>query len=276
MNNLIRCGLLVVGLGVAGSVAAQQGKFKIIGFEKNETCPIFASQNKKTGETFYDSRVIGYPRFFPGYVVMLNGERLEGNIAVFNQQTTDWAFVKRCMLLIPEGKEIAQYIGGGVAIEIFQDKKKEQTYYDLYDGGYLERLVSGKLRLSFNPNANTTRNISGFISKSFTDSLRRNVAENSIKRSLESGKSVEESLAIANVKDQAISIGSAIEIIDKEYLLYNEASGETKLITRANYEQVLTDVFKTCSAISEKDVKGFLKKYDQITDAIETYNKSCN
>lgn len=276
MNNLIRCGLLVVGLGLVGSAAAQQGKFKVIGFEKNETCPIFASHNKKTGETFYDSRVVGYPRFFPGYVVMLNGEKLEGNIAVFNQQTADWSFVKRCMLLIPEGEEVAQYIGGGVAIEIFQDKKKEQTYYDLYEGGYLERLVSGKLRLSFNPNASTTRNISGFISKSFTDSLRKNVAENSIKRSLESGKSVEESLAIANVKDQAISIGSAIEIIDKEYLLYDEASGNTKLITRANYEQVLTDVFNTCSAVSEKDVKGFLKKYDQITDAIESYNKLCN
>lgn len=269
------CLLLLLLCGITLSTSAQQGKYKINGYVQEDGCPFFRTVDKKTGDSFYDSRVIGYPRFFPGYIITLDGEKVEGRIALFNNQTADWAFVKKCILIIPDGEEEAQYIGGNAVAVIQQQQKKETVYYDLYEGGYLERLASGKLRLSYNPNANTSRKVSEFISQSFIDSLRANTARKSVRESLEDGKSLQESIQVAALKDELINIGAAVEIVDKEYLLYNEQKGATTLITKNNYEQVIQQTLGGCPAMDEKTIKSYSKKYDKIVDAITVYNERC-
>jgi hypothetical protein len=269
--------IVAIGMLLVATIGAyaQQGKFKINGYQQDEACPIFRSVDKKTGDSFYDSRVIGYPRFFPGYIITLDGEKVEGRIALFNNQVADWAFVKKCMLIIPDGEEEAQYIGGNAVALIQQEQKKETVYYDLYEGGYLERLVSGKLRLSYNPNANTSRKVSEFVSQSFIDSLRVNTARKSVKESLKDGKSLQESIQVAALKDELINIGAAVEIVDKEYLLYDEQKVTTMLITKNNYEQAIQQVLGGCSSMDEKTIKGYARKYDKIVDAISEYNEKC-
>lgn len=271
-NNII---LFLLFMAISVSAIAQQGKFKINGYEQDKACPIFRSVDKKTGDSFYDSRVIGYPRFFPGYIITLDGEKVEGRIALFNNQTADWAFVKKCMLIIPDGEEEAQYLGGNAVALIQQQQKKETVYYDLYEGGYLERLVSGKLRLSYNPNANTSRKISEFVSQSFIDSLRANTARKSVKESLNDGKSMQESIQVAALKDELINIGAAVEIVDKEYLLYDEQNATTLLITKSNYEQAIQQELGGCPSMDEKTIIGYAKKYDKIVDAFMEYNEKC-
>ncbi|HCM75739.1 MAG TPA: hypothetical protein DIS90_05130 [Cytophagales bacterium] len=267
--------LFIMLMGISLSTQAQQGKFKIIGYVQDAACPIFRSVDKKTGDSFYDSRVIGYPRFFPGYIITLDGEKIEGRIALFNNQIADWAFVKKCMLIIPEEEEEAQYIGGNAVAVIQQQQKKENVYYDLYEGGYLERLVSGKLRLSYNPNANTSRKVSEFVSQSFIDSMRANTARKSVKESLKDGKSLQESIQVAALKDELINIGAAVEIVDKEYLLYDEQKATTLWITKTNYEQAIQQVLGRCPSMDEKTIKGYARKYDKIADAITEYNEKC-
>ncbi len=253
---------------------AQQGKFKMNGYQQDDGCPIFSSVDKKTGDRYYDSRVIGYPRFFPGYIVLINGERVEGNIALFNDQVNDWSFVKRCLLIVPEGEEEAQYLNEGVVV-IKQEKKKDDVFYDLYKGGFLERLVSGSVRLSYNPDANTTNNISQFVSQSFLDSVRANTAKKSIRESMKEGESMQAAIGKAAFKDQLFEIGNAIEITEKEYLLYNEKTGVTRLIKRDNYEQGIAELFKTCSSVEEKKVRAYQKNFGKIEDAIKAYNEVC-
>lgn len=275
MTKLNRKILFIVLITTSLSAVAQQGKFKINGYEQDEACPIFRSVDKKTGDSFYDSRVIGYPRFFPGYIITLDGEKIEGRIALFNNQTADWSFVKKCMLIIPDGEEEAQYIGGNAVAVIQQQQKKETVYFDLYEGGYLERLVSGKLRLSYNPNANTSRKVSEFVSQSFIDSLRVNTARKSVKESLKDGKSLQESIQVAALKDELINIGAAVEIVDKEYLLYDEQKATTMLITKNNYEQAIQQVLGGCASMDEKTINGYARKYDKIVDAVSEYNEKC-
>lgn len=269
MNKTLLAALLL------GSILckAQQGKFKMIGYQL-DGCPIVSTVNKSTGERFYDSRVIGYPRFYPGYIVLLDGEKVEGNIAVFNDQSKDWAFVKRCLLIVPAGQQEAQYIKSGVAL-ISQSQKKEDVIYDLYKGGYLERLVSGKARLSYNPDANTSKKVGDFVSQEFLDSMRATTARKSIEQSLKDGESIQASVEKAAIKDQLFDIGSSIEIVEKEYLMFRDDTGETLLITKSNYEQVIADLFKSCPSLNPKLAKDFARNYGGIVDAIKTYNENC-
>lgn len=270
MNKILAATLLLISF----VCQAQQGKFKINGYSVEDGCPIFSTVNKSTGDRYYDSRVIGYPRFFPGHVMMLNGEKIEGNIAMFNNQAQDWSFVKRCILIVPSGAQEAQYIKSGIAL-IIQQKKEGEVVYDLYKGGYLERLVSGKLRLSYNPDAGTSKKITDFVSPNFLDSVRANTARKSIQESLKDGENIQASLEKAASKDLVFQIGSAIEITEKEYLIFNESTNETVLITKGNYEQVMVDLFKSCPTMDAKSVKSFTKSYGNIVEAIKAYNKDC-
>lgn len=256
---------------------AQQGKFKVNGFKAEYGCPIpFYNYNPKKSpeERYYDSRVLGYPRFSPGYLVMLTGEKVEGNIATFNDELNDWKFVKRCLLIVPTGEQEAQYIKNGVALISLQ-KKDEEVVYDFYKGAYLERLVSGKMRLSYNPDANTSKKVTDFVSPNFLDSMRANAGRRSIQESLQDGESIQASMEKAAAKDLAFQVGSAIEITEKEYLLFNESSGKTVLITKDNFEAVMVELFQSCPTMDAKTVKSFTRNYGNMVEAIKAYNSSC-
>ena len=77
------------------------------------------------------------------------------------------------------------------------------------------------------------------------------------------------------MKDQLFDIGSSIEIVEKEYLMFREDMGETLLITKSNYEQIITDLFKSCPSLNPKVAKDFARNYGGIVDAFKTYNENC-
>jgi len=254
---------------------AQQGKFEVLGYDAQNGCTILVTKKKKTGKVYYDSRVFGSPKFFKGYVLALNGEKVEGRIALIAYSKANFNFVKSCVLVIPDGKKIAEYIGPGVLAEVYIKKKKKNVYYDLYDRTYLERLVSGKIRLSYNPYANTSREVSSFVSQSFMDSVRIKTARGSIKKNLDTGKSLRESIGVANMKDQAIQALSSVEIVEKEYLIFDEAKQETILVTKQNYDEVISKLLSRCSSIDSKQIKKYSRSFKKIREAITAIN-SCS
>lgn len=257
------------------SLFAQQGKFEVLGYDAKNGCPLLVTVKKKIGKTFYDSRVFGSPKFRKGYITTLNGERINGRIAIANDPNAAFNFVKGCLLIIPEGKKIAEYIGPGVLAEIYVEQKRKNVFYDLYDGTYLERLVSGPYRLSFNPYANTSREVSSFVSQSFIDSVRIKTARGSIKKSLDNGKSLRESIGVADMKDQALQALSSVEIVEKEYLIFDEAKQETVLITKNNYSAIISKFLSQCSTLDAKQVKKYSRSLKKIREAIAALN-SCN
>ena len=262
--------ILVVLLFSTGGLLAQQKKVEVLGYEVNEEAPLPFAKTNKNGQTFYDSRVFGSPKFFPGKIITASGEEIEGDIALFNN-TSDWAFVKRAMVLIPKGETKGQYLGLGTAILIHQKKKKEEVTYDYYNGVYLQRLVTGDLQLSYNPAANTSNDVSGFIGKAFLDSLKKNVVENSIEKDISQGKSMQESLEKAKLKADLINIASEVEIVEKEYLLYDVNSQKTYAITKENFTSVLTPYVEGCSSFNQKK----LKNYKAIVETIQEINEVC-
>jgi len=80
---------------------------------------------------------------------------------------------------------------------------------------------------------------------------------------------------VAALKDELINIGAAVEIVDKEYLLYDEQKATTLWITKTNYEQAIQQVLGRCPSMDEKTIKGYARKYDKIADAITEYNEKC-
>lgn len=252
------------------SMLAQQRKVEVLGYEINQEAPLPLSKKDKTGRVFYDSRVIGSPKFYPGKVVLVSGEAVEGNIAVFNN-TSDWNFVKRALVIIPNGEDQGQYLGLGTAVLIYQKKKKEQVFFDYYDGVYLKRLVSGDLRLSYNPAAGTAKSVSSFIGNSFLDSLKTKVAKKSIREDLSNGKSIQESLEKAKLKTDLINLSSEIEIVEKEYLLYDTSAEKTIALTKSNYTEVMIEYVTGCTSFNKKK----LKNYKEIVEVVKQINNEC-
>ncbi|MEQ6118177.1 hypothetical protein [Reichenbachiella sp. MALMAid0571] len=267
MNKILPVFLIWVSIG---SLFAQPKTVEVLGYEANQNAPLPFAKKNKDGQTIYDSRVFGSPKFFPGMIITASGEEIEGDIAVFNN-TSDWDFVKRAIVIIPNGEDKGQYLGSGSVILINQKKKKEEVFYDYYDGIYLQRLVSGRLRLSYNPAAGNSKKISSFIGKSFLDSLTSNVVKKSIKQDLSNGKSLQESLEKAKLKSDLINVASDIEIVEKEYLLYDSVTEKLVAITEDNYAQVMTEYVKGCTSFNEKK----LKDYKKINEVIQQINNEC-
>jgi len=270
----MRSFILVVLIFFSFSTFSQQGKYEVKGYPTDAEVPLPFLKKDKSGKVIYDSRVFGSPKFNPGYFISINGEKLSGLIAMFNK-SLDWSFVKRAFLFVPEGEDAAQFISAGTAIEIFHEGKKEPSYYDYYDGIYLQRLVSGKLRLSYNPAANTSRKIGNFVSQAFIDSLRKDMVERSIEKDLKNGKSIEESLAKAKLKADLTDAFSEIEVVEKEYLLFVEETSKTYRITKDNYEEVVNKVVKPCTGLSAKDISKYASKYNKIVDLFQDHRVNC-
>jgi len=256
-----------------------QKKVKVIGIPMENGQPKVPSYMIKTSkgsdEGSYDSRVFGFPSFFPGHVIAGNGEKLEGFIALINSPgDTGMNWVQRCALLVLEDDlKTAYYIGPGDAYELHQKKRKEKNIYDLYDGFFLKRLVSGKANLYYNPYFKETGKVSKFLPASVINELRETVANHTLKNSLKNGKSFSQSLQTTTSLDNTVyQLSSSIKVWEKQYLL--SANETTTLITEDNYEQIMRDLFKSCS-FSEKEIKSYVRNIKKIKKALELFNSSC-
>lgn len=222
----------------------------------------------------FEFGVYGRPKFAPGDVLLAGGGRLSGRVALF-QKGNDWEFVRHAALVIPEGETDAFYVGPGDAVILRQQGKEAMDVYDSYGGLYLKRLISGPLRLSYNPAAGTSHSLSSFVSPVVLDDLQQRAAAETLLQQLKSGKSVRESMEVANLKQSVINAIGSIEITDKEYLVYNEATKETLAINGDNYSQKMGAVFAACPKADAGEVKGLLKSMKKIEAAVGYWNSVC-
>lgn len=222
----------------------------------------------------YEHGVWGRPKFLPGEVTLADGGRLAGRIAMF-QKDHDWAFVQNAALIIPEGETEAYYIGPGDAVLISQQDEGKTRVYDAYAGAYLQRLISGPLRLSYNPAAGTSNKLSSFISPVVLDDAQRRMAGETLLKEMKAGKSVREAAAVADLKRQALDAVLSIEITDKEYLLYSESAKTTTAITEDNYPSVMSTQFAACPSADADKAKKLSKKFGKIEEAVSYLNQTC-
>jgi hypothetical protein len=231
--------------------------------------------SKKTGLYSYDPGIWGMAKFHNGEVVLRDGTKLDGRVAVLNL-ARDWSFVKRVVLVIPTGEADAIYIGAQDAALITQQHKKGERVFDPYDGAYLQRLVSGKMRLSYNPAAGTSRPLSDFLPAGTISSLSGALGRQGVIDALKDGRTVSESLTKGTSAGRALGDALAsVEITEKEYLLYNEKADILTPITKANYRSNMEKLFANCPAADTKQTKKLAKKYKKIEEAISYYNGVC-
>lgn len=230
--------------------------------------------SKKRGAYSYDPGVWGMAKFHQGEVTLRDGTVLNGRVAALGT-ARDWNFIKRILLIIPEGEADAIYLGSTDALLITQQTKKELRTYDRYDGAYLQRLVSGKMRLSYNPSAGTSRPLSDFLPAGTIASLSGAVGRQGVIDAIKNGRTVDESLTEGTSAGRALGQAlSSIEITEKEYLLYDESADQLTAITKASYESAMAGLFAGCAAADTKTLKGF-RKYKRIVEAVEYYNARC-
>jgi len=223
----------------------------------------------------YDPGVIGSPKFRPGEVTLRDGTVLKGTVALLNT-AADWEFVKQVALVIPEGESAAIFVGQEDALLIRQEQKDGTDIYDRYGNGYLRRLVSGRMRLSYNPAAGTSRPLSDFVPAGVLNNLSGALGREAVIAALRDGKTVGESLGAGKSLGSAVSdaLGS-IEITEKEYLLYDEQSGTLTAITKASHGPAMERMFAACPAADPKQVKALARNYGKIAEAVTYYNSVC-
>ncbi len=277
--------LLAMAAGILVSAPAHgltKQKVTVIGVPDDaekigKTRCVFAGvcSSKKTGQFSYDPGIWGMAKFYDGEVVLRDGTKLDGRVAILNR-AADWNFVKRIALVIPTGEADAIYIGEDDAALITQQRKKGERVFDPYDGAYLQRLVSGPMRLSYNPAAGTSRPLSDFLPAGTIGSLSGALGRQGVIDALKDGRTVGESLTQGTSAGRALgeALGS-IEITEKEYLLYNESTDSLTAITKDNYRGVMQNLFATCPAADAKTTKKLAKKYKKIEEAISYYNGVC-
>lgn len=282
----ILCGLAagtcVIGLSMAApAMALTKQKVTVVGIPddaeriEGTRCVMPNVCANKEGIFKYDPGVWGVPKLRTGDVVLRDGTKIAGRVAMINY-TSDWGFVKRAIVMVPEGEADAIFINSTDAVLITQQKKDETLVYDAYDGYYLERLVSGPMRLSFNPAAGTNGTVKKFIPPAIINNASGAVGREAVIAALRDGKTVDESLSdgqsVGTALGQALS---SIEITEKEYLLYDEAQDQLRAITKENYPATMQSLFSGCVAADAKQVKSFAKKYKKIQDAIVYFNANC-
>lgn len=229
---------------------------------------------KRDGAYNYQSGVWGRPEFLSGSVTLLDGTKIKGKIALFQRQQ-DWDFVKHVALLIPEGEQSAIYVGSGAASVLTQTDDDETKIYDLYGSLYLERLVSGKRRLSYNPAAGTSAAITNFIYTPVLGDIQRELAAKEVLAALKDGKSLDEVSKSGTASQTVTEIISAVEITEKEYLYYNEVDQTTTLIKEDNYQDAMAKLFAGCGSADPDQVKKLSRKFKEIEKAFKYANKTC-
>ncbi len=262
-------------LGMAAEKVAVRGVPEGTPFIASTRCYLpFVCIRKGEVTPSYEYGVYGRPVFAPGEVLLAGGGRLTGKVALF-QKGNDWDFVRHAALVIPEGESDAWYVGPGDAALIHQQGKDGVAVYDAYGDTYLKRLVSGPLRLSYNPAAGTSHTLSSFVSPVVLDDLQQRLAAEALLKQLKSGKSVRESVQVANLQQSALSALGSIEITDKEYLLYNEATRELLAINGDNYSQKIGGVFAGCAKADAGQARSLGKSMKRIVEAVGYLNSTC-
>jgi len=217
--------------------------------------------------------VAGYPNFLPGEVVLANGARITGKVLV-DGEPRDWDFVKRWVYVVPEGETEAYYMLPGSVAEVAQVDGGRKVF-DAYGDAYLQRLISGPLRLSYNPAAGTSAKVAEFITPGVLEEAQQRAYANQLLGTLKAGGSLAEARAKADLKQDMVNVVSSIEITEKEYLLFDTATRTTRAITKASYAATMKAVFAACAKADPAQASALSQQMSQIEKAVAYLNATC-
>jgi hypothetical protein len=218
--------------------------------------------------------VIGSPRFHPGQVTLGNGARLTGRVLV-QGETRDWDFVKRRVYLIPQGEADAYFLPLDTVVELRQRTTDAELVFDAYDGVLLQRLLSGAVRLSYNPAANTSRKLGEFVSPAVLEDAQRRVVGQTVLDTLKAGGDLREARGKAEAKQVAMEALASIEITDKEYLVYETGPRKLHAVTKRNYGEVMRALFAACPALDGAAAQSLGRSMSDIKKAVTALNQAC-
>ncbi len=226
----------------------------------------------------YDPLLPGNPKFHPGYVITNSGVKINGMVAVMIVMGTEWLFFPKKIYFIPANAEMAFSMAGGDLLEVGQTHKEGISVYDAFGDGYLERIVSGPLRLSYNPNPNLITRPLFHNQSTVADSAQINAMQKLVEENFNEGKPLYE--AIRSGKDISASVDIITvntEIIEQQYFLTDTRSGKITLIREETFKNILEPIYSTCPAYSnlQKDAREALFNYKKIEESIKWYNANC-
>lgn len=253
---------------------------KIGAFSKKETGALcfgakICTSDDNQSIASYEDKVWGSPKYLSGEVVFSNGKRNAGKVVLFS--TGDWNFTKGYGLFIPKGKTTGVYFDSTTVVRVKTTKKKDTKVYDRFDNFFLERLISGKYRLSYNPAANSSKPlVGGFISDTVLEEANQRVAAQAIAASIKDGNGVSASVKNGQDIGQGLTdIANSISISEKEYLLFNETTGKTVALKKDNYKEKMSALFSQCSGADAKKAKKLSKKIKRVKKAVNYLNENC-
>ena len=279
---LARAALLCLVAAHAGHAAYAAKKVVVTGIPQDAErvvggkciAPWLCETKKNPGVFQYQYNIYGNPKFKPGTVRLRQGGEVAGQIALM-QRRHKVSFVKHFALLIPEGEQDAVYIEPGYAILLTQQDKKAANVYDAYGDIFLERILSGPVRLSYNPVEWASRKVVDFLPPGAVDAVAGEVATREIESAIKDGRDLQEVQQSGTASQALRGILSGLEVRDPQYLVYDENSETTTLATKDTYAAVLGELFAGCEAADPKQIQSLVGSYNKIVKAIEYLNTTC-
>lgn len=227
-------------------------------------------------KTVADYRVdkIESKNFHPGYILLKDGEKLTGRIAVRNLTDADFSFhfpsvlfekADKYVSIIPASKiNMAEQTINGKAI-----------VYENYKDGILKHAVEGKIIVMRNPFPTTERTGLNNLVNQAADSVAKEMAEKSLERNLEGaiGGDADAQDRISEDLENAEELSRTdAKFMQNEYLI-KSGNGNITIIKPDNFDRWAGGLKVNCPALAaRKD----LTKYNKIYDMVRFYNSSCN
>ena len=227
----------------------------------------------------YDPQIPGNPNFYPGYVITHAGVKINGQVAIMNVIGTEWTFFPKKIYFIPDKTDIASSVKGGDLLVISQKVKGENLIFDAFDDGYLQRIVSGTLRLSYNPNPKGITQPLFYEQLSELDTARINALHRYVEESINEGKPLGEVIRSSG-KDTPVSAGMSVgstELIEKAYFLKDTRTGKIYMLNEENFKSILESLYSKClnTSVSKTTNKEDLYNFKKIEESISWFNANC-
>ena len=226
----------------------------------------------------YDPFLPGNPKFHPGYVITMTGVKIIGQVAVMTVMGTDWLFFPKRIYFIPANAEIASSMAGGELLEVGQTNKDGVSIYDTFGDGYLERIVSGTLRLSYNPNPKLITRPLFYHTSKLPDSIQIKAMQKFVEENINEGKPLNE--AIRSGKDvsgiiDVIPVNT--EVIEPQYFLKDTRTGKITLLHKETFKGILEPIFSACPGYAKLsgEILEDLYEYNEIEESVKWFNANC-
>lgn len=209
--------------------------------------------------------------FNAGYIVLKNGDKLSGNIALRYSMNPgesigrNW-FVRKVLFETSNG-QYNTYTTKEAEL-IVQDVDGVKSEYMAYKDGFSKILVDGALTLVQNPYSNSQNE----IANAFIDDLKTGVAKEAAKATLKNGGDLND---VVNNYDNVA--GADIGVTKKEYLVKSAASSEFVVLSKENFKEWAQRQFVSCDAYQQLDkaAQKDLDDWNKIEAVIQFYNDSC-